>query len=73
MPKELTGQKKGVKDLQQVVSEPAMGQSDLDDINQKVSAYSRDATFPTILGFPTFYVFLVRLSILFKCHCDIQS
>ena len=37
VPKEINFQKVNVMELQRVVSEPAMGQSDLDMINQKVS------------------------------------
>jgi len=37
IPNEIAAKKKGVNELQRVVSEPAMGQSDLDVITQKVS------------------------------------
>lgn len=36
LPKEIAAKKKAVQDLQKVVNEPAMGQSDLDDLNDKV-------------------------------------
>ena len=36
-PKEIQARKKACSDLQRVVAEPAMGQSDLDDINKKVN------------------------------------
>ena len=36
LPKEITTRKKACSDLQRVVAEPAMGQSDLDEINKKV-------------------------------------
>ena len=37
MPKEIEMKRKTVQELQKIVSEPAMGQSDLEAINQKVS------------------------------------
>ena len=37
LPKELEAKRKAVRDLQKVVAEPAMGQSDLDAINEKVN------------------------------------
>ena len=36
IPKDLSGTRKAVQDLQRVVAEPAMGQADLDEINGKV-------------------------------------
>ena len=36
LPKEITTRRKACSDLQRVVAEPAMGQSDLDEINKKV-------------------------------------
>jgi intraflagellar transport protein 81 len=36
LPKQIANRKKAVADLQKVVSEPAMGQSDLDVLNEKV-------------------------------------
>ncbi len=37
LPKDLSTLKKSCADLQRVVAEPAMGQSDLDEINKKVT------------------------------------
>ncbi len=37
VPKEISTTRKTTQDLQRVVAEPAMGQSDLEDINQQVS------------------------------------
>ena len=36
MPKDIEARKKTVHDLQRVVAEPAMGQSDLDELQNKV-------------------------------------
>ena len=36
MPKDITKEKKLVQDLQKVISEPAMGQSDLDQLHTQV-------------------------------------
>lgn len=44
LPKELASKRKAVSDLQRVVSEPAMGQSDLEAINDKVLV-----THPTLI------------------------
>ena len=37
IPKELQVRKKYVQDVEKVVSEPAMGQSDIDSLNDQVS------------------------------------
>ena len=39
LPKEIASKKKMAQDLQRVVAEPAMGQSDLDAINAKVNFF----------------------------------
>ncbi len=44
LPKEISARKKACSDLQRVVAEPAMGQSDLDDINKKVRATVKTET-----------------------------
>ena len=36
MPRELAARKKAVQNLQRIVAEPAMGQAELDQINEKV-------------------------------------
>ena len=41
LPNEIASKKKSVNELQRVVSEPAMGQSDLDAITQKVCVNAR--------------------------------
>lgn len=40
IPKELHGRKKYVQDVEKVVSEPAMGQSDIDALNDQVCTLS---------------------------------
>lgn len=42
LPKEISILKKTVNDLQKVVSEPAMGQSDLDNINRQIKDTNAD-------------------------------
>lgn len=57
MPKEIQTRKKTVQDLQQVVAEPAMGQSDLDDINQKVRKSKVASWFPNTVAHFNFHFF----------------
>ena len=40
LPKDIEARKKAVHDLQRVVAEPAMGQSDLDELQNKVNKYT---------------------------------
>ena len=49
LPKELEAKRKAVRDLQRVVAEPAMGQGDLDSINEKV-----------MLPINTMYIFITN-------------
>ncbi|XP_050404861.1 intraflagellar transport protein 81 homolog [Patella vulgata] len=42
LPKDLAGKKKNVQDLQKVVSEPAMGQSDLNELQQQIQGLNAE-------------------------------
>ncbi|XP_077987747.1 intraflagellar transport protein 81 homolog [Glandiceps talaboti] len=42
LPKEIEAKRKTVQDLQRVVSEPAMGQSDLDELDRKIKAVNAE-------------------------------
>ena len=42
LPKEISMKKKNVQDLQRVVNEPAMGQSDLNVLIGRVSGYAKN-------------------------------
>ena len=47
LPKDLESRKKTVIDLQRVVAEPAMGQGDLDELNNKVATVVSRYILPT--------------------------
>ena len=64
LPKELEAKRKAVRDLQKVVAEPAMGQSDLDAINEKVNNilnFPDLSQYFVIFNFCSYYFSLVSL------------